>query len=168
MSRAATLGKGRTASTGAGGTDPRAGGSGVFRTLAWEREGKEEGAYLAWDWTLPPPSLRSPPATPCMPGTANTAWRAHPQLPSASSRLRTSPCPTVPPLPRGPAPLPRAPTASLGSPGPPSPPAAAGSRPAPGRSGGCPGPWRRVGNPRRGGSRPCPRSAGCPKAPSLP
>lgn len=143
MPTAATLGKGRTASTGAGGADPCAGGSGVFGPAAilGTRERKEEGAYLGRGWTLPPP-LCSPLATPCTPGTANTAWREHPQLPSASSRLHTLPCPTVPPPPRGPAPLPRAPMASLGSPGPPTPPAAAvGSRPAPGGPGACPGPW---------------------------
>lgn len=138
---------------------------------ARERARKEESAYLDRDRTPPPPPppLRSPPATPCTPGTANTAWRERPRLPSASSQLRTPSCPTVPPPPRGPAPLPGPPpaaaAAALGSPGPPRPPpaaaaaAAGGSRPAPGAR---PGPWRWVGDPRRDGSGPCPGLCGAP------
>lgn len=102
----------------------------------------EEGAYLGWDRPSSSPPLHSPPATPCKPGTASTAWRELPQLPSASSRLRTSLWPTGPPPSRLSGPPPRVPAASLGSPGFRSPPAAAaGRQPAPGGTGACSGPW---------------------------
>lgn len=160
MPGAVTLGKGRAASPGTG-------GRGMFGpTGSWEREKKEEGAYLGQHWTLSllPPPLGSPHATPCTPRTANTAWREHPQLPNASSQLHTLPCPTVHPLPPGPAPLPKAPAVS-----PPSPPAvAAGSRAALGAPGAWPGPWRWLRDPRQGGSGAGPGSVGCPQAPGLP